>query len=160
LRNLFLVMALGGLWHGADWRFAVWGGLHGIFLVLLRIKWWVWGKPEYERWYQVAFGVFITFSVVVFTRVFFRAESVTRALEVFSQMFTFTWGLQRVSGLAWTALGGCVLFYVLPVKAFEVSTKIFIRMPVPVRAAVLVGLGLVVKSISNVETQPYIYRQF
>ncbi len=34
--NLFLVMFLGGLWHGADWRFAIWGSLHGIFLALER----------------------------------------------------------------------------------------------------------------------------
>jgi len=35
--NLFLVMFLGGLWHGAEWKFALWGSLHGIFLVLERL---------------------------------------------------------------------------------------------------------------------------
>jgi alginate O-acetyltransferase complex protein AlgI len=35
--NLFLVMFLGGLWHGAEWKFAVWGSLHGIFLALERL---------------------------------------------------------------------------------------------------------------------------
>lgn len=34
--NLFMVMFLGGLWHGADWKFAVWGGLHGMFLIAER----------------------------------------------------------------------------------------------------------------------------
>lgn len=34
--NLFLVMFLGGLWHGADWKFALWGTLHGLFLALER----------------------------------------------------------------------------------------------------------------------------
>lgn len=34
--NLFLVMFLGGLWHGADWKFALWGTLHGVFLALER----------------------------------------------------------------------------------------------------------------------------
>lgn len=35
--NLFLVMFLGGLWHGAEWKFALWGALHGIFLALERL---------------------------------------------------------------------------------------------------------------------------
>jgi alginate O-acetyltransferase complex protein AlgI len=35
--NLFLVMFLGGLWHGAAWKFALWGSLHGIFLALERL---------------------------------------------------------------------------------------------------------------------------
>ena len=34
--NLFLVMFLGGLWHGAEWKFALWGSLHGLFLALER----------------------------------------------------------------------------------------------------------------------------
>jgi alginate O-acetyltransferase complex protein AlgI len=41
--NLFLVMFLGGLWHGAEWKFALWGSLHGLLLALERL----WGKrPE------------------------------------------------------------------------------------------------------------------
>jgi alginate O-acetyltransferase complex protein AlgI len=35
--NLFLVMFLGGLWHGAEWKFALWGTLHGLFLALERL---------------------------------------------------------------------------------------------------------------------------
>ena len=36
-RNLSLTMLLGGLWHGAAWSFVVWGGLHGVYLVLHRL---------------------------------------------------------------------------------------------------------------------------
>ncbi len=35
--NLFLVMFLGGLWHGAAWKFALWGSLHGLFLAAERL---------------------------------------------------------------------------------------------------------------------------
>ena len=38
--NLFLVMFLGGLWHGAEWKFALWGSLHGLLLALERL----WGS--------------------------------------------------------------------------------------------------------------------
>ena len=43
--NLFLVMFLGGLWHGAEWKFALWGSLHGLFLALERLATRV-KKPE------------------------------------------------------------------------------------------------------------------
>ena len=36
-RNLFITMLLGGLWHGAGWTFVIWGGLHGIFLIVNHI---------------------------------------------------------------------------------------------------------------------------
>lgn len=42
--NLFLVMFLGGLWHGAEWKFALWGSLHGLFLALERLL----GAPRRE----------------------------------------------------------------------------------------------------------------
>jgi len=35
--NLMLTMLIGGLWHGASWRFVVWGGLHGMYLIVERI---------------------------------------------------------------------------------------------------------------------------
>jgi len=49
--NLFLVMFLGGLWHGAEWKFALWGSLHGLFLALERFtsgsKFWI---LNFEFW--------------------------------------------------------------------------------------------------------------
>src|SRR5208282_6410127 len=33
-RNIMIVMLLGGLWHGAGWTFVIWGGLHGVYLVV------------------------------------------------------------------------------------------------------------------------------
>jgi alginate O-acetyltransferase complex protein AlgI len=56
--NLFLVMFLGGLWHGAEWKFALWGSLHGLFLALERFtfgsKFWMtnfgfWMKAPKDR---------------------------------------------------------------------------------------------------------------
>lgn len=37
--NLFIVMFLGGLWHGAEWKFAIWGTAHGLFLAIERLLW-------------------------------------------------------------------------------------------------------------------------
>ena len=32
--NLMITMLLGGLWHGANWTFLIWGGLHGLYLII------------------------------------------------------------------------------------------------------------------------------
>lgn len=36
-RNLMLTMLLGGLWHGASWNFVIWGGLHGVYLIIHKL---------------------------------------------------------------------------------------------------------------------------
>jgi alginate O-acetyltransferase complex protein AlgI len=43
LANLFLVMLVGGLWHGAGWNFVIWGGMHGVYLIVERLT------PDYQR---------------------------------------------------------------------------------------------------------------
>jgi len=71
--NLMLTMLLGGLWHGAAWRFIAWGGLHGLYLVGERGIRRAWGKPVREQGAIAAALAFVTFLVVSVTWVFFRA---------------------------------------------------------------------------------------
>lgn len=74
--NLALVMLLGGLWHGAAWNFIVWGGLHGLFLGMERIR----GKTSLYHRLPAPAQVVITFTIVLFTWVFFRAADLPSAL--------------------------------------------------------------------------------
>ena len=80
-RNLMLTMLLGGLWHGAGWTFVVWGGLHGIYLVLHHA--WVAvvanGTP---RWW----GRWLTFFAVVAAWVVFRAPDLATAGDILEAM--------------------------------------------------------------------------
>lgn len=85
--NLMLTMLLGGLWHGAAWTFVVWGGLHGLFLVLQR---WIAkfcnirlpGKAlTLLAWMSVMVGVLITW-------VFFRAQSFPDAFTIIEKIVT------------------------------------------------------------------------
>ena len=160
IRNLMLVMTWGGLWHGADWKFMWWGGIHGVLLVLTRIKWWIWGKPKYEHVWQVAIGWLWMMVAVVFARVFFRADSTDQAIQVFNQMFKFTPGVANVSRLAWGGMSAALVFYFMPAPVFRWSSQLFLRAPALVRAAALVGMGLAIRQIASFETQPYVYFQF
>jgi D-alanyl-lipoteichoic acid acyltransferase DltB (MBOAT superfamily) len=88
--NLMTTMLLGGLWHGAGWTFVIWGGLHGIYLVinhgwralLQRLGW---NRMQERRPYQI-FSWMLTFLAVVAAWVFFRAESMKAALSVLKGM--------------------------------------------------------------------------
>lgn len=75
--NLLIVMLLGGLWHGAAWRFGVWGLLHGGMLAVERATGWAeWISRSRPR---RLLGRLLTFHLVCVCWVFFRAESVATA---------------------------------------------------------------------------------
>jgi alginate O-acetyltransferase complex protein AlgI len=86
--NLALTMLLGGLWHGAGWTFVIWGGLHGIYLVINH-GW----RALRGRIGGASGGLFgrlastlLTFLAVVVAWVFFRAHDVSSALAMLSSM--------------------------------------------------------------------------
>jgi len=88
--NLMVTMLLGGLWHGASWTFVLWGGLHGLYLVVNH-AWraatarlgWAGGRPSLTG---RAAARLLTFVAVVVAWVFFRAESLDGALHVLKGM--------------------------------------------------------------------------
>ena len=91
LVNLLVTMLLGGLWHGAGWTFVLWGGLHGIYLVINHL----WRKlmeplvesvPMVIRKFGRYFSLVLTFLAVVIGWVFFRAESLDGALAILRAM--------------------------------------------------------------------------
>jgi len=85
--NLAFTMLLGGLWHGASWNFVVWGGLHGTYLIVER---WMRGLTRDVRAFSTrAFRLFagaLTFALVTFTWVFFRAETLGDSARLVSAM--------------------------------------------------------------------------
>lgn len=160
LLNLMVVMVLGGLWHGADWRFALWGGVHGLGLVLTRTWWWIKGKPEEHSVPGAFLGWASTFAVVVFTRIIFRADGVESAVVMFRRLGELTPGLSHVSLAAWAAMGAAALLHLLPRRALDLGQRVFLWMPAPVRAAALVALALGIRQVGAVDVRPYIYFQF
>lgn len=82
--NLMLTMLLGGLWHGAAWRFVVWGGVHGMYLVVER-----WLRRLFPRETPLTQSLvriplaLATFVAVSLTWVLFRAETFSGAVDVY-----------------------------------------------------------------------------
>lgn len=85
--NLMTTMLLGGLWHGANWTFVVWGGLHGIYLSAER---WLKQRTTGKRFSGgLAFKLFlalVTYTLVNVAWVFFRAKSLHAAMTMLAAM--------------------------------------------------------------------------
>ncbi|HHH38949.1 MAG TPA: MBOAT family protein [Sedimenticola sp.] len=83
--NLFVTMLLGGLWHGAGWTFVIWGGLHGLYLMVNNLWRRIW-RWRIDRWWSRGIARVVTFLAVVVGWVFFRAESFGGALHLLRAM--------------------------------------------------------------------------
>jgi alginate O-acetyltransferase complex protein AlgI len=83
-----VTMLLGGLWHGASWRFIFWGGLHGIYLVIERgLRKTFEGIHFFQQTGMRLVLVLVTYFFLCITWVFFRAEDFASAFALISTMF-------------------------------------------------------------------------
>jgi alginate O-acetyltransferase complex protein AlgI len=81
--NLAIVMLLGGLWHGAKWNFVVWGAYHGFLLGYERWR----GKASLYQRFPRGVRILVTFCLMLFSWVLFRAENLSAAVDYFAAMF-------------------------------------------------------------------------
>ena len=90
-RNLFLTMLIGGAWHGAGWTFIIWGALHGFMLSInhyfrAKIKDTSLQKSLSTIYCRIFF-IIITFLLINFCWVIFRAQTLSGAYTIYSAMF-------------------------------------------------------------------------
>ncbi len=158
-RNLMLTMLLGGLWHGASWNFVLWGGLHGLYLVVHRLL--RGGRVDEGpvRPSQVP-GIIVTFAVVALTWVPFRAPDLATTVEMLGDLVVprrgnFEFGdALLVMVLAWTALATDVAQR----HADRLAGALAARPALAGVGAGLVFAGLVL--FSGGTPQPFVYFQF
>lgn len=81
--NIMTVFLLGGLWHGAAWTFVIWGALHGAAMIVHRL----WTRIGIKL--PVLLSWLVTFAFINFTWVFFRADSLAKAINIAKAMFGF-----------------------------------------------------------------------
>jgi len=91
--NLFLVFLISGLWHGANWTFVVWGALHGAYLIVGIVSGDVRDRlcaslgirGKLRRW----LAILVTFNLVSFSWIFFRANSIQAAWQLLGRITVF-----------------------------------------------------------------------
>lgn len=162
--NLFVTMFLGGLWHGASWRFVAWGGLHGVFLALERP---FQGRIALERGLASLVRPLVatfTFATVSIAWVFFRADDFAAALRLIATMFG-----RRVSGQVASLVSNesrlLIAVAIVLMLAGQWSLRntrlefVVNRFSWPVRALALAAL-LIALILSPVHDRAFIYFQF
>lgn len=158
--NLWIVMLLGGLWHGANWTFVCWGAFHGALLALERWH----GKASLYYWLPRPGRVLLTFILVLFSWVLFRATDITAAGAYFASMFGLSGnpgGAILLAAELYTPknlfiLAMCALCALQPFQAFEFCNRITAP-----KAVLLMVLFVV--ALSNMFVQafnPFLYFQF
>jgi len=165
-RNLLAVMLLGGLWHGASWTFVVWGGLHGIGLVVHKEWRRRFGEPTPARGLRgrlAAAGAWATTLVFVMVAwVFFRATDFSTAAALLAKMAGFGGpGLHRIP-VAWVAsvalvVAGHAWGTLRPLAAERAEEPRLPRLAESMAYSVAIALLCV---LAPDGTQPFIYFQF
>ena len=161
--NLFLTMLIGGLWHGAAWRFVLWGALHGGALAIERFVESRFRLPR-NTFVRIVRWV-ITFHFVCFCWVFFRAHDLTLATDVLTNIATdfhpeialaFFTGYRSV--LLIVALGYVLHF--TPDEWASAAERSFTKTPLLVKILLMVCLVWLLAQVKSSELQPFIYFQF
>ncbi|HTL37655.1 MAG TPA: MBOAT family protein [Kofleriaceae bacterium] len=160
--NLMLTMLIGGLWHGASWAFVVWGGMHGIYLVIERqIRG---ARPvEPSGALRVAVGVVATYLLVCLTWVFFRAPDFATAGQMIGAMFGFGTAVHgQISSLVRAALvaGVVTAMVVIHGVARNVHLEEILARLSPSTRGVMLGTMLFLIAIAAGGQRAFIYFQF
>lgn len=164
-RNLFITMALGGLWHGASWNFVVWGVFHGLALIVHRVaQAFFVSRPQFQSWLESIAGtaarMALTFAVVCAGWVLFRATSLAVAGTIFERMLIPSAGkTSPLQGFSlWVLLG--VMAVAHTIGALGLWKRWSMRMPAPALGmayALVINLALLLAPDAG---KTFIYFQF
>jgi len=163
--NLMITMLLGGLWHGAALRFVIWGGLHGIGLVINRIWNSVFGDRIKQGRFGRALAVFITFNFVSFCWIFFRAQDMDNARLMLTQIAeNFSPGSYMTVITAYASvfllmIAGYVIHF-LPERVKESYRGLFIKMPLALQIVAVILVAVLLCRMRTTEIMPFIYFRF
>lgn len=118
-RNILVTFLVSGVWHGANWTFVVWGGVHGVFQIAEKAL--GWNRKE-SKGVVKALRILITFIVITLAWVIFRSPSIGNACGLIGRYFSSDGRL--IPDGATGHLGYCIIA-ILPVLFYEILTEFF-----------------------------------
>jgi alginate O-acetyltransferase complex protein AlgI len=159
----FVTMLATGLWHGANWTFIVWGGLHGIYMVVEGFI--ARARPDSDRggpWQQrfSALGnILVTQIAVALAWVIFYAPTVPDAVRFLGRLLTPTY---NVDAIWWARLlyPISLLLLVDLLLSRGANALVFWRLQLPWRVALCVLLLIVLFIVGGPESAPFVYFRF
>ncbi|MBN2414016.1 MBOAT family protein [candidate division KSB1 bacterium] len=169
--NLFVVFIISGLWHGANWTFIVWGALHGFYLIFsiitqnIRLKIKQLLRLNSMPFLDKLIKVFITFHLVTFSWIFFRARSVSEAIYIISHIFSDLPHM-NLSDLYNTFFSKIALLAIVCMETINfIQRKTSIRdwingQPIIIRWSLYYSILIVIYLFGQFKEQKFIYFQF
>ena len=162
-KSLMITMLLGGLWHGAEWTFVIWGGLHGSYLVLERgLKSLPFPKQLAGAWWIRLMLLAVTFLLVTVAFVIFRSENLQQAMSIYAGMAGLAGAESLVQWGLWTQIVSAAFIGLLLLQWIYSNrpiTDVFQQMPAAGRALVLSACLLLI-AVSSGNSDAFIYFQF
>jgi alginate O-acetyltransferase complex protein AlgI len=162
-RNLLVTMLICGLWHGANWTFVLWGGMHGAAMALERLGMQLRGtasrltKPgAIKIWAQRI----LLFHFLCLTWIFFRAGSLSSAVQFLAGVKNFHWDPTYLIAFKFLALFSIPLF-LLDLFNEKAGTEYLFQQRSPMfRVAAGFATALLLVLFSANEASTFVYFQF
>ncbi len=162
--NNFLTMLIGGLWHGAAWKFVFWGAMHGVGLAIHKAC-----KPVLKKipdnWIVSFFSWLITFVYVSLLWVFFRAASFEDSVIIIKNIFVDfypdqIWQFFTIRPEWSIMMLALIVAHFVPQRWVDAWGRLFVKSPWIVKLLIfLIVVQLVIEFMSS-EVAPFIYFQF
>ena len=159
-----MTMLLGGLWHGASWKFVLWGAMHGSVLDIekaFRIP-----KLTNKNVALKLMAGILTFHFVAFCWIFFRASDFANALNVIGNIGMLEWSPQNwwsvIAGYQNVAIVMLIgfLWHFIPQNWQDQQLLFFHRIPVVGKVVLFAVTIWIISATASSEVQPFIYFQF
>lgn len=110
--NILIVFMISGLWHGASWTFAVWGALHGIMLLLEKYFSRIFNFKIKSGWSFLNMLLILkTFIITSFIWIFFRADSFSKAKDVFKAIIENNHAVDSINPVTPTVVTGVLILF-------------------------------------------------
>lgn len=161
--NLYITFIAIGIWHGAGWNFVLYGLIHGSLVSIDR-----WrrsrrreqGLPiEPNGSFSWFVSIFITFQIVSFSRILFRAPDISSAGNYLSAMLWPTTDHTPFTFVGLTFLTAAIVLHYIPKSIFSNISSIYFRMPVIIQGSMIVVLAFCLIALSS-GNAPFVYFQF
>ena len=165
--NLFVTMLLGGFWHGANWNFIIWGGLHGVALSVDKAKLYIADKLKINTANLLlkGIGIFMTFHFVCFCWIYFKASNLTEANQMIQQIFNnFDAGswkefFANYHNVLYIMAIGFVLHFI-PHKMEDKAKTVLAKLPIAGYLVIAVIMVFLFMQIKTAEPIMPVYLQF
>jgi len=166
-RNLLTTMLLGGLWHGANWTFVVFGAIHGVVLSIERFFSVAKKKPadavrssSFTGFLSLWSQRILTFNIFCLSLVFFRSPSLGSAVQFLGGLFHFAWRSEYVSAFVMLCMFSLPLLFVDLLLEASDNEYPFAEAPYAVRTGMAVIAFVVLAVFSGSKFSTFIYFQF